>query len=175
MRVEDHIGLSAGMAIIALPLLKRRAWIPFASSVLIDVDHYLWFAVTHRELSLRAAVRHFGQADPPQLAQARLLHHPVALGTVLVAAAVTRSRILWLVLGGLLFHVGLDMVDVSQTKHLKLRLSERAEHRCERCGRHQDVLQLHTVHVAGNPFDHYNPRHFAVLCPTCHQRAHEQT
>jgi hypothetical protein len=175
MRVEDHIGLSAGMAIVALPWLKKQAWIPFASSVLIDVDHYLWFAVTHRELSLRAAVRHFGQPDPPQLAQARLFHHPFTLGTVLVAAAASRSRILWLVLAGLLFHVSLDMVDVAQKRSLKLRLSDEAEHRCDGCGEHQDLLQLHTLHVAANPFDHYNPRYFAVLCPTCHQRAHDQS
>jgi len=174
MRVEDHIGLSAGMAVVALPWLKRKVWIPFASSVLIDVDHYLWFAVTHRELSLRAAARHFGQADPPQLAQTRLLHHPLALGTLLVAAAATRSRILWLVLGGLLFHVGLDAVDVAQTRSLKLRLIEDADHKCERCGQQYDLLQLHTRHVAANPFDHYNPRHFAVLCPTCHEREHDQ-
>jgi hypothetical protein len=28
------------------------------------------------------------------------------------------------------------------------------------------------VHVVSNPFDRYNPRHFVVLCPACHERAH---
>ena len=98
MRVQEHAKLSAAMAIVALPRLKKDVWIPLASSVFIDVDHYLWHAVTHRTLSLRAAVRYFGQADPPQLPQARILHHPIVLGSLLVAAAHTRSRILRLIL-----------------------------------------------------------------------------
>ena len=94
MRVQEHVKISTAAALIALPWLKKDAWIPLAASVLIDVDHYLWHTVTHRTLSLRAAVRYFGQADPPQLAEARLLHHPIVLGLLLVLAMRTRSRIL---------------------------------------------------------------------------------
>ena len=78
---------------MALPWLKQDVWIPFAASIGIDVDHYLWHAVTHRTLSLRAALRYFGQADPPQLRQQRLLHQPVVLGTLLVVAAWTRFKV----------------------------------------------------------------------------------
>jgi hypothetical protein len=100
MRVQEHVKLSAAAAIVALPWLKKDVWIPLASSVLIDVDHYLWHAVTYRTLSLRTAIRYFGQADPPQFPQTRLLHHPLVLGSLLVVAARTRSRILWLILAG---------------------------------------------------------------------------
>ena len=80
MRVQEHIKLSTAAAVVALPWLKQDVWIPFAASIGIDVDHYLWHVLTHRTLSLRAAVRYFGQADPPRLPQARLLHHPIILG-----------------------------------------------------------------------------------------------
>ena len=98
MHVHEHAKLSVAGAIIALPWLKKDAWIPLASSVLIDVDHYLWHAVKHRTLSLQAAVQYFAQANPPQLPQMRLLHHPIVLGILLVVAARTRSRMLWLIL-----------------------------------------------------------------------------
>jgi hypothetical protein len=174
MRVQEHAKLSVAAAIVALPWLKKDAWIPLASSVLIDVDHYLWHAVTRRTLSLRAAVQYFEQADPPQLPQARLLHHPIVLGGLLVVAAGTRSRVLWLILAGLLFHVSLDLAHVAQVKSLKQSLSEKAQYICSDCGKHYEELQLHTVHIAGNLFDRYNSRHFVVLCPACHEKAHSK-
>ena len=174
MRIQEHAKLSAMAAIVALPWLKKDVWIPLASSVLIDVDHYLWHAVTHRTLSLRAAVRYFGQADPPQLPQARLLHHPIVLGSLLVVAARTRSRVLWLILAGLLFHVSLDLVHAAQMKSLKRTLSEKSKYICPECEKHYEELQLHTVHFAGNLFDRYNPRHFVVLCTACHENAHSK-
>src|SRR5260370_11999697 len=88
-----------------MPWLKKDVWIPLAASVLIDVDHYLWHAVTHRTLSLRAAIKYFGQADPPQRQAARLLHQPVVLRTLLFITIRTRSRVLFLILPRLLFLV----------------------------------------------------------------------
>lgn len=172
MRVQEHVKLSTVAALAALPWLKQDVWIPLAASVLIDVDHYLWHAVTRRTLSLRTAVRYFGLADPPQLPEARLLHHPLVLGALLCVAVRTRSRILGLILAGLLFHVSLDVVHVSQMHTLKRRLSEQAHAVCPACGQQRAALQLHTVHFASNLLDRYHPRHFVVLCPTCHERAH---
>src|SRR6266513_1480079 len=124
MRVQDHVKLSAVAATLALPWLKKDVWIPFAASIFIDVDHYLWHAVTQRTLSLSAAVRFFGQADPPQTTSMKLLHHPVVLGMVLFLAVRWRSRLLGLILGGLLFHVSLDAIHILQMSYLKRTLSE---------------------------------------------------
>src|SRR5260221_8359025 len=123
MRVQEHIKLSSAAAVAALPWLKKDVWIPLAASVLIDVDHYLWHAVTHRTFSLRAAIEYFGQADPPQLQTARLLHHPIVLGTLLFSALRTRSRVLALILAGLLFHFSPDVVHTTHMKILKHSLS----------------------------------------------------
>lgn len=172
MRIQEHIKLSGAAAIVALPWLKQDVWIPFAASIGIDVDHYLWHAVTHRTLSLRAAVRYFGQADPPQLRQQRLLHQPVVLGILLVVASWSRSRLLWLILAGLLFHVSLDGIHVTQMRHLKRTLSEKAGYRCPQCGQLCEALQLHTVRYSRFVLDRYNPGHFVVLCPLCHEQEH---
>ncbi len=172
MHVREHVQLSAVAALIAAPWLKQEVAIPFAASILIDVDHYVWHVVTHRTFSLRAAMQYFGQTDPPQLPQARLLHSPLVLGLLLVLALRTRSRFLWLLLAGLLFHVSLDAIHVTQMSHLKTTLSQQAQQRCGECGKEYAALQLHTVYVARNMLDRYNPRHFVVLCPTCHEDAH---
>jgi predicted nucleic-acid-binding Zn-ribbon protein len=172
MRIQEHVKLSTTAAIIVLPWLKKDVWLPLTASVLVDVDHYLWHAVTHRTLSLRAAVRYFGQADPPQLPESRLLHHPMVLGALLVVATRTRSRILWLILAGLLFHVSLDLIHVTQMKSLKERLNKKAQSICPTCGKRYEQLQLHTTHIPSNILDRYHPRHFVVLCPTCHEEAH---
>lgn len=172
MRVQEHLKLSTAAALATAPWLKKDIWIPFAASIFIDVDHYLWYAVTHHTLSLRAAVRYFGQADPPQLPEARLFHHPLVLVTLLFLAVRLRSRLLALVVSGLLFHVSLDAIHVAKMSHLKSSLSQQASNTCPECGQQFDALQLHTQHFATNLLDRYNPQHFIVLCPTCHERAH---
>ncbi|HLH61358.1 MAG TPA: hypothetical protein VKV20_06690 [Ktedonobacteraceae bacterium] len=172
MQIQEHVKLSTAAAIVALPVLKKDLWIPLAASVLIDVDHYLWHAVTHRTLSLRAAIRYFGQADPPQRPEARLLHHPIVLGALLFLGVRMRSRPLLLILAGLLFHVSLDVIHSSQMRRLKRLLGEQVDFTCPACGKYDEALQLHTLHFARNVLDRYNPRHFVVLCATCHEQAH---
>jgi hypothetical protein len=172
MRVQEHIKLSTTAAVLTLPWLKQDVWIPLIASVLIDVDHYLWHVATQHTLSLRAATRYYEQANPPQIPQQRLLHHPLVLALLLIIAARSRSRRLWLILCGLIFHVGLDVIHKTQMSSLKQTLSEQAQASCPACGKHCDALQLHTLHVSSNIFDKYNPAHYMMLCPQCHVRAH---
>jgi hypothetical protein len=93
-------------------------------------------------------MQYFGQADPPQYQEMRLLHHPIILGILLLIALRTRSRFLLLILAGLLFHVSLDIVHVTQMKSLKQSLSEKANDICPECGEEGKALQLHTVHFS---------------------------
>ncbi len=175
MRIQEHVKLSAAAAVIALPWLKKDVWIPLIASIGIDVDHFIWHALAHRTLSLRAAVRYFGQADPPQAPQAKFLHQPIVLGALLFLALRLRSRVLFLILAGLLFHVSLDAIHISQMNGLKSSLSQQAQDHCPVCGKAEAALQLHTVHFDANLLQRYAPRNFVVLCPDCHEEAHRAT
>ncbi len=172
MTVREHVTLSTALAAAAIPWLKEDVWIPFAVSVLLDADHYLWHALMRRTLSLQAALHYFNQADPAQSGQARLLHHPLAVSAVVVAAAASRSRKLQLVGAGLLFHVMLDGIHGRQTRRLRRQLTERAGGSCQACGEGGHELQLHTLRVPRNPLERYRVRHFVVLCRACHKKAH---
>lgn len=172
MRIQEHLKLSSAAALVTLPWLKQDVWIPFTSSILIDVDHYLWHAVTHRTLSLRAALRYFGQAHPQQQPMTKFLHSPFILAPLLLIAFFTHSRWLWLILAGFLFHASLDTIHKSQMNHLKQSLSNKAKNTCPRCGRECDELQLHTLYFSPTILDRYAPTHYVVLCPTCHEEAH---
>src|SRR4051812_294026 len=108
MRPQDHAKISAVAAAIAWPWLKQDIWIPYTASILIDVDHYCWHALTQRTLSLRAMARYFGQGKAPQRPEVRLLHQPMVLGSLLLFAMSIRSRFLGLIISGLIFHVCLD-------------------------------------------------------------------
>jgi hypothetical protein len=174
MRIQEHIKLSTLAATLAFPWLGKDVFIPLTSSVLIDVDHYLWHAVTYRTLSLRAAVKYFTQADPPQQKEAKLLHHPFILGILFLIAIRTRSRFLMLILAGLIFHVSLDVVHMTQMQSLKQSLSEEAYGICPECGEWCEALQLHTVCISPTMLNRYNAKNFVVLCPTCHEKAHSE-
>lgn len=174
MRVREHLTLSTAAAVATAPWLKKDTWIPFAASILIDVDHYLWYAVSHRTLSLRNALAFFNQADPPQTASMKFMHQPLFLGLLLFLGVRLRSRLLLLILAGLLFHVSLDVVHITQMSRLKQTLSEQAKSVCPECNRFVDELQLHTSYFSNNLLDRYNPKHFIVLCPECHERSHQK-
>jgi len=175
MRIQEHVKLSTAAAVVALPWLKQDVWIPLLASLGIDVDHYIWHAITQRTLSFRAAIRYFGQADPQHLTHAKFLHHPVVLASIFVIALRLRSRLLFLILAGLVFHVCLDTFHDSQMSGLKKSLSEQAQYHCPQCGKEEPALQLHTLHFASNLLERYAPRHFVVLCPDCHEKAHRAT
>ena len=68
------------MALALAPWLRRQSVAVWAGSVLIDVDHYLWYVVQQRDLSLRRAYRYFVAAKNGESGRggdARPLHGPI--------------------------------------------------------------------------------------------------
>lgn len=173
MRLQEHVKLSALAAAAAWPWLKKDVWIPFTASILIDADHYLWHAVTRRTLSVRAAARYYRQANLPRLPEMRLLHQPPVLGFLLFLAAYTRSRLLSLILAGLLFHVSLDRFHNTRLQTLRHTLNEQAGYICPSCGTEAE-LELHTIRRPRTLLERYSARNFIVLCPACHRAVHQK-
>ncbi len=169
MRVRDHVALSTLAAAALYPALKRKALVPWAASLLIDVDHYAWFTVERGSLSPIEAVRFFNQAQPPQHSGTRRLHSPDVLLAFLLASFLWRP--LRLVFYGLLFHVALDVTHGTLTAEARRRTLERDHATCRRCGAHDATV---VAHIWRQPplMPSYKIDHLVSLCGPCHELAH---
>jgi hypothetical protein len=169
VRVRDHLVLSTAGAVLLYPVLGSATVVPWAASILIDADHYLWHCVAVRTLDPRAAVRFFNQAQPPQHQGTRLLHSPVTLALVLALSLVWHPAVL--VLLGLAFHVALDVFHAARQVPARRAALGRDRATCVQCGaRTSDVV----AHLWRQPrfLPSYRSEHFASLCGACHERAH---
>jgi hypothetical protein len=174
MRPQEHAKLSAVAAVAAWPWLKQDVWIPYVASILIDTDHFAWYALSQRSLNLRAAARFFRQGKAPHRPEVRLLHQPAVLALLLLLAVRTRSRLLGLILGGLVFHVCLDRYHQAQMRHLQQVLHEQAHFTCPHCGQSFPEMELHTLRRQKNLLEQYKPDRFILLCHSCHAELHRK-
>jgi hypothetical protein len=175
VRVRDHIALSTAGAVLLYPRLRGAVLGPWAASILIDVDHYLWFCLRQRRLNPLAAVRFFNQAQPPQYFQTRLLHSPAVLLVLLLLgrlpSAPTRRRTTAWALLGMAFHVGLDAYDTARRRRTRAAALDRDGSTCQRCGAQGPGV---VAHLWRQPclLPSYRREHFTSLCGACHEAAH---
>jgi hypothetical protein len=174
MRLEEHVAFSTAAALLALPWLKEEIWLPYAASILIDVDHYLEFVAARRRLSLREALRYLRTPQRQRGPLPKPLHQPWTLTALAALAALTRQRWLWLVLVGMLFHVGLDACNNQLVRHIQGQLQQEAAGRCPRCARETTRLELHARRPLRTLLARYRRANYVVLCPECHRLAHQQ-
>jgi hypothetical protein len=169
VRVRDHVLISTAGAALAAPSLGRGALSLWAGGVLIDADHYAWFCLRHRRLSLQAAVRFFNQADPPQHPATRALHAPAAvLSVVLIGLGWRRLRPVALGMG---LHVALDAYHLARMARARSAALARDGYRCRACGAQAPPV---TAHVWRQPrlLPSYRHRNLVSLCRRCHDAAH---
>jgi hypothetical protein len=169
MRVRDHIALSTAAAAVLYPPLRRSVFGAWAASILIDVDHYVWFAVRNRRLNPVVAVRSFNNAQAPQHSETRLLHHPAILMTLLLLSS--RWKAIRLPVLGMTFHVGLDTYHRSRTARARAAALGRDRLTCQVCGAQAPDL---VAHLWRQPrlLPSYRVEHLVTLCPDCHEVAH---
>lgn len=169
MRVQDHVVLSTIAAVALYPVLRRKVVVPWAASLLIDVDHYAWYTFAHGSLNPLEAVRYFNQAQPEQHAGTRSLHSPAALATLAAGGLVWKP--LRLVLYGFLFHVGIDLFHAQRSARARRLTLERDQHTCRRCGRADETV---VAHIWRQPkvLPSYRLEHLVSLCGPCHEVAH---
>jgi hypothetical protein len=169
MRVRDHVALASGASALLYPRLRATVAVPWAASIFIDVDHYLWFLARHRSLNLVAAVRLYNQADAPQHGATRPFHHPAAMS--LLALAGRRRHAAALVSMGVAFHVALDAYHRTRTAESKAAALRRDHFTCQVCGAQTtDVV----AHLWRQPrvFPSYALEHYVSVCAPCHEAAH---
>lgn len=171
MRVRDHLLLSTGAAILLSPFLRGKALIPLASSILIDVDHYLWFVAKKRRVGLNEAVRYYSGANPPQHMGTRLLHFPPLLVALFLLGR--RSRVARLALMGMAFHIGLDAFHVARMAAARSGALRRDQYTCQRCGA---IAPDMVAHLWRQPavLPSYSPDCLTSLCQSCHETVHAQ-
>jgi hypothetical protein len=161
--------LSTATAVLLAPRLGLDAVGLWAGGVLIDVDHYVWFCIHHRDMSIRAAVRFFEGAHPPQTAATRALHHPVTVLAVLALAARHRAlRPLWV---GMAFHVGLDGQHVLRMNRARAEALERDRFACRTCGAQAPQVDTHLFRQPAL-LPSYRASDLVSLCALCHEVAH---
>jgi hypothetical protein len=165
VRVRDHVALSTAGAALLFPWLRGRVLWPWAASILIDADHYLWFCVQHRRLNPAAAVRYFNRAQPAQHWGTRLFHSP-AVALPLVLSRSGRAAGL-----GMAFHVGLDAYHAARSRCGRAAALQRDGFTCRLCGTHGAHVVTHLWH---QPWllPSYRVEYFISLCPVCHEAAH---
>lgn len=171
MRVRDHIALSTTGAALVHPRSRRGALGLWAGSVLIDVDHYLWFCVRERRLNPVEAMRFFGEAHPPQHAATRALHSPLAPLAFLLLG-VRRRALLWVGLG-MLLHIALDLQHAVRMDEARAAALERDAFACQVCGRRGPDIE---THLRRQPWvlPSYEVDNLTAICAPCHQAAHAE-
>jgi hypothetical protein len=169
MRVRDHIAFSTGGAVLLRRLLGRGALGLWAGSVLIDLDHYVWFGLRQHRWNPLAAARFFNEANPPQHSATRVLHSPVAPLAVLLLG-VRRPPLLPVALGmGL--HVALDAHHDARMNEARRAALERDDFSCQVCGTRAPPVD---THLRRQPWllPSYRAQNLISLCPSCHEAEH---
>jgi 5-methylcytosine-specific restriction endonuclease McrA len=169
MRVRDHIALSTTGAALLHPLLRRGALGLWAGSVLVDIDHYLWFCLRERRCNPVAAMRFFNEAHPPQDAATRVLHSPAALLAVLLLSG--RRRAVLPVALGMALHVALDVRHEVRMNQARAAAMERDDFSCRACGTRASHVG---THLRRQPWllPSYDAQNLVSLCAPCHAAAH---
>jgi membrane-bound metal-dependent hydrolase YbcI (DUF457 family) len=89
MMPSSHAVAGAAVALALAPWLRQRSAALWAGSVLIDVDHYVWYVAQRHDLSLRRAYAYFVAAKLGAVdrgGDARPLHGPINVGWMALLA-----------------------------------------------------------------------------------------
>lgn len=169
MRVRDHILISTAGAALAAPFLGGGAVSLWAGGVLIDADHYVWFCLRQRRLSLPAAVHFFNEAVPPHHPATRALHAPAAMGAVALLG-LRQHRLLPVALG-MALHVALDAYHEARMGKVRAATLKRDGFSCQTCGSQESPVY---PHLSRQPWllPSYRMQNLISLCVRCHEKAH---
>jgi len=121
MKVSIHILSSFILFLILLPFLKSWAVIPFISAILIDIDHYFYYAFTRKKLNFKNSYIFFNELRKnSKKSGAGILYILCIFHTYeflfLIAIFSLFSEVFVLITLGVAFHLILDYIDFLTTK-----------------------------------------------------------
>ncbi len=180
MHPRDHLILSSAAAAAAYPFLGWRVLLPWAASLLADLDHMPAYVSRQGLASPGAMWRYFRNGEGGE--QQHLLHRwPLILAGL--AMAPLAPAIAWVALG-LAFHRLLDdghsllrpawrrwRWRLSAQGRLHARLHRRDGYRCRVCGAAGVALELHQLPATAGA--HPNGSLISV-CRPCHRQLHQE-
>jgi hypothetical protein len=109
MFLKQHILTGAVAAAAVSWYVSPGAGIPFlAGSVLIDADHFLWYAVKFKDGSLKRAVRFFEAKEADRYYCLCVFHTVEAIAVYMAGVLFMHGMIFW-ISAGCLTHIGFDM------------------------------------------------------------------
>jgi hypothetical protein len=171
MRLRTHILTSALLAIALYPRAPRKAALLLAGGVLLDVDHYLLYALRSGDWNPLSALRYDRWRHQPIAANDRRRRYG-SLRSILHTARVTIPLVWlmgwrWSALRPLAIGVTLHLaLDVSPLR-LDWRVWRRAGGRCERCGQVGLKRGIHYVNLPRNGGSRWALHNRAAWCYDC--------
>ncbi|HWQ14820.1 MAG TPA: hypothetical protein VNL77_18620 [Roseiflexaceae bacterium] len=171
MRLRTHLVTSALAGLALYPRSPRRAALMVLGGVLLDIDHFLLYALRSGDWSASGALhydrRRHGPVRPgdtrPRYGSLRSAAHRPLLTLPLawlLAAAFPALRPL---AAGLTLHLALDVY----LPHYDLRIWRRARGRCERCGLRGVSLEVYFVRPPRRGGDPWAAANRALWCGDC--------
>ena len=182
MHPRHHLILSTVAAVAAYPRLGRRVLVPWAASLLADLDHVPPY-IARNGVASPATMWRFFRSDRGDEHQHLLHRWPVILVGLAMAPL---TPFLGLVAAGLAFHRILDDLHgllktpwrrlhwrMSAQGRLHARLHRRDGHACRICGAMGQRLELHHLTPERTTRPGY-PSALISVCVSCHQQLHSQ-
>ena len=112
-----HFLLSLIIAVLVYPIFGWAVLMIFIGGVLIDVDHYLYYALKKKDLSLRRAYRYFVRLRERSIKGKTLnikypilIFHGIEFCIILLVLSIF-SSFFWRVLIGIIIHLALDYTE----------------------------------------------------------------
>lgn len=124
MLPKAHILLGGIFSIISyllFPITAFQASLVFLSSVLIDVDHYIWYVQRKKDDSLKKAYIFFKALKKLKKRKRIMMAFHTIEFLIFVAVLSYFFPFFLFILSGMLFHSILDAIDMNRNNELNLR------------------------------------------------------
>ena len=127
MKVSEHIFYGGFASLVLYPTCEKQSFFFFIGSILIDLDHYIDFLYYSRfkNWSIKKMFQFHGimskWKDKSDILALEAFHTTEFLTGLFLVAYYFHSKELYLLFFGMIFHLGLDLIRLTQWKKVDLR------------------------------------------------------